>query len=73
MGLFNVFKLANDYAKLRKFLDNNKTKVNEIKELVDKCMEHLRYLKDLKEQLDDIIKEFKEDIDKVKSMLKGDK
>lgn len=73
MGLFNVFRLANDYAKLKKYLKKNKYKVDEVNKIVEKCLSHIEYLKSLRDQLNDFIKEIKDTVASVKDMLKGNK
>jgi len=66
MGLFTVFRLANDYAKAKKLLLSKKIDKEKIKKLVTSMKEFIDLLYEYKDQLADLIKQVKDVVKKLK-------
>ena len=68
MGLFNVIKLANDYNKAKKLLENKKITVEDAKKLIERIKEFVDYLYKLKDELSNFISKVKETIVELKKI-----
>ena len=66
MGIFAVFRLANDYAKAKKLLLSKKIDKEKIKKLVASMKEFIDLLYEYKDQLADLIKQVKDVVAKLK-------
>lgn len=70
MGIFNVIKFANDYAKLKVYLDTRK---EEVGKLIGNVKKFLEYMNEIKEHVDKVVKEVKEVIQEAEKIIKGGK
>ena len=68
MGVFNVIKLANDYAKAKKILASKNIDIKKAKELVEKIKEFIDVLYKYKDELNLYIKEVKDILKKLKEV-----
>lgn len=73
MGLFNLIKIANDYAKAKKYLESRKCDVEKAKEYITKIKNFIEYVDALKIELLDIINNAKEILDGLKKTVKESK
>ena len=59
MGLFSIIKLASDYAKAKKFVENKiadkKVDIEKIKAHIEKVKGFIEYLKGMKKEVDALI------------------
>lgn len=60
MGLFNVIKLANDYAKAKKVLAQKKIDIKKAKEFIDLLYKYKDELSTYIRDIKDILKRLKE-------------
>lgn len=73
MGLLNVIKLANDYNKAKKYLKKNKHVVEDAKKFIEKAESMLKYILDLKQELQNFIGEVEKVIEGLKKIVKAGK
>ena len=70
MGLFSVFKLANDYNKAQKYLKEKDISVDKARKVITSMMEGIDYLKNLRTQLNELITKYNGVVSKLINKLK---
>lgn len=80
MGLFSIIKLASDYAKAKRFVEDKiadkKVDIEKIKALIEKVKGFIEYLKGMEKEINTLIAKAKEILDTLLGKLeelKGDK
>ena len=66
MGLFDVFRLAGDYAKAKKMLASKKIDIVKASKVIERLKEFIDVLYKYKDELSGLIKDVKELIKKLK-------
>lgn len=72
MGLFNVIKIANDYAKAKKYLETRKGDIENVKKFIENVKKYIEYLGGLKTELENIIATAKDVLTNLKKVVKGE-
>jgi hypothetical protein len=70
MGLFSVFKLANDYNKAQKYLKEKDISVDKTRKVITSMVKGINYLKDLRTQLNELITKYNNVVNKLINKLK---
>lgn len=70
MGLFSVFKLANDYNKAQKYLKEKDISVDKARKVITSMVKGINYLKDLRTQLNELITKYNSVVNKLINKLK---
>lgn len=73
MGLFSIIKLASDYAKAKRFVENKivdkKVDIEKIKNYAEKVKGFVEYLKDMKKEVEALIVKGKDIYEKLLKKL----
>ena len=73
MGLFSIIKLASDYAKAKRFVENKiadkKVDIEKIKAHIEKVKGFIEYLKGMKKEVDVLIAKGKDIYEKLLKKL----
>jgi hypothetical protein len=70
MGLFSVFKLANDYNKAQKYLKEKDISVDKARKVITSMVKGIDYLKGLRTQLNELITKYNNAVNKLINKLK---
>ena len=70
MGLFSVFKLANDYNKAQKYLKEKDISVYKARKVITSMVKGIDYLKNLRTQLNELITKYNGVVNKLINKLK---
>ena len=70
MGLFNVFKLANDYNKAQKYLKEKDISVDKVRKVITSMVKGIDCLKNLRTQLNELITKYNGVVNKLINKLK---
>lgn len=70
MGLFSVFKLANDYNKAQKYLKEKDISVDKARKVITSMVKGIDYLKNLRTQLNELITKYNGVVNKLINKLK---
>ena len=70
MGLFSVFKLANDYNKAQKYLKEKDISVDKVRKVITSIMKGVDYLKNLRAKLNELITKHIGMVNKLNNKLK---
>ena len=70
MGLFSVFKLANDYNKAQKYLKEKDISVDKVRKVIASMVKGIDYLKNLRTQLNELITKYNGVVNKLINKLK---
>lgn len=70
MGLFSVFKLANDYNKARKYLKEKDISVDKVRKVIASMVKDIDYLKNLRIKLNELITKYNGVVNKLINKLK---
>lgn len=73
MSLFDVFKLAGDYAKAKKYLEGKKADAEKIKVLIERLKTLIEYVKDMIEELKEYTNKVHSTIEGLRGLVKEDK
>lgn len=70
MGLFSVFKLANDYNKAQRYLKEKDISVDKARKVITSMVKGIDYLKNLRTQLNELITKYNGVVNKLINKLK---
>ena len=70
MGLFSVFKLANDYNKAQKYLKEKDISVDKARKVITSMVKGIDYLKNLRTKLNELITKYNGVVNKLINKLK---
>ena len=70
MGLFSVFKLANDYNKAQRYLKEKDISVDKVRKVITSMVNGIDYLKNLRIQLNELITKYNGVVNKLINKLK---